>query len=514
MRLTRRFFQIIFLLFFLYLFFQAVYPLESYIPPDLFLRLNPLAAVTTFIAERSFIATLIPALILLIMIVFLGRFFCGWICPLGTIIDLNDKILKKKKAKSKPSQYRRWRAWKFIIIVALLLAAIFSIQLIGFFDPIVILTRTLTTSLFPMLVNLVEASLELLMKVEWLEEPVYELYDLLHLSILPIEPHYFQSGTVFLLIFMGILLVGLITPRFWCRNICPLGALLGIFSKYRLLQRVVDSSCTNCGKCQRECKMDAIEDDFSKNSTIECIECMNCVATCPPKSIRYKFNWMIFRLPGHSSQVDLSKRQFIGSTIGGALAVGAVGADYVNREQKGKVIRPPGALEESRFLDRCLRCHECSRICATSGGCLQPALFESGLEGLWTPISVPRTGFCEHKCNLCGQVCPTGAIKKLELSEKQKMKMGTASFDKNRCIPWYRLENCLVCEEHCPISDKAIHFEIKKVIRPDGKEVQVKFPYVIEDRCDGCGICVTKCPLAGKAGIFVSNAGEIRADSV
>ncbi|MCI0512649.1 4Fe-4S binding protein, partial [candidate division KSB1 bacterium] len=374
-----------------------------------------------------------------------------------------------------------------------------------YFDPIVVLTRTLTTTIFPIFTFLIDSILQAAMKISWLEEPVYELYDILQGQFLPITPHYFQYSALYLLIFIGILSLDLITQRFWCRNLCPLGALLGLFSKYRLWQRVVDSSCTNCGKCQRECKLNAIEDDFSTYNPVECVDCMNCVVNCPPDQIHFKFKWRV-----SPAKVDLTKRQFIQSVAAGVMTVSVLKTGRLSRHEKGEAMRPPGSLEEAEFLDRCLRCHECTRICSTTGGCLQPAGLESGLEGIWTPISVPRTGYCEYNCNLCGQVCPTGAIRKLSIAEKQQMKMGTASFDKNRCIPWYRFENCLVCEEHCPVSDKAIKFEEKEIIRPTGEKVTVKFPYVREEKCVGCGICVTKCPLAGKAGIFVSNQGEIR----
>jgi MauM/NapG family ferredoxin protein len=209
-------------------------------------------------------------------------------------------------------------------------------------------------------------------------------------------------------------------------------------------------------------------------------------------------------------KIDLSRRRFIQSGIAGVVTVGAISTGLVNRIAKGKAIRPPGALEEEAFLDRCVRCQECVRICSTTGACLQPAFLESGLQGIWTPISVPREGYCEFNCILCSEVCPSGAIYKLDLEIKQKTKMGLAYFDKSRCIPWYKHIDCLVCEEHCPLPEKAIKFDSKEVVRPDGSRAVVKYPYVDETLCIGCGICVTKCPVIGEAGIFVTNAEEQR----
>jgi ferredoxin len=98
----------------------------------------------------------------------------------------------------------------------------------------------------------------------------------------------------------------------------------------------------------------------------------------------------------------------------------------------------------------------------------------------------------------------------LTLEEKKKTPMGLAHFDKNLCIPYARNEDCIVCEEHCPTPDKAIKFKIEDYKAADGTVRKVKYPYVIKDLCIGCGICETKCPLIGKAGIFVTPENEMR----
>jgi len=167
-------------------------------------------------------------------------------------------------------------------------------------------------------------------------------------------------------------------------------------------------------------------------------------------------------------------------------------------------------MEEDKFLDRCVRCGECIRVCSTSGGGLQYSSLEGGFEGIWTPILDPYTGYCEYNCNMCGQVCPTGAIHPLPLKERQKMIMGIAHFNKTRCIPWYYGENCMVCEEHCPLPDKAIKFREEEVTTIDGRRNNILLPYVDEETCIGCGICVNKCPVEGERGIYLTNAEEYR----
>jgi ferredoxin len=128
---------------------------------------------------------------------------------------------------------------------------------------------------------------------------------------------------------------------------------------------------------------------------------------------------------------------------------------------------------------------------------------ESGFEGMFTPRLVPRLGYCEFNCTLCGQVCPSNAIKRLDVKEKQSFVIGLAVFDKDRCLPFAKDESCIVCEEHCPTYDKAIKFKSIKVKDKNGSEIIIKQPYVIDSLCVGCGICENVCPLKGDAAIRV-----------
>lgn len=502
----RRISQLLFLSLFVLLFFQARFPYEAWLPADLFLRASPLVALTVMIASRAFVSTMILALVVLALTIPLGRFFCGWICPLGTVIDAGDHLIRRKRRPARQRDPLTWRSWKFFILAALMVAALFSTQFIWFFDPIALLTRTFTTVLYPAFSFLLGGLFNAAFKLHFIEDQVYSLYDAAQAGgLLPTQqPRMFENVAI-ALIFAGIIGLGLVSRRFWCRNLCPLGALLGIFSKYRLTRRLVSDACTKCSICQRECKMNAIEDDYSVNNTVECIECAECVAVCKPRAVSYTLG----RNHGEN-RIDLTRRRLLQASAAGAAGLMLFKTTAAARIRKGQALRPPGALTEEQFLDRCIRCQECVKICSTTGACLQPALTETGIEGLWSPVSVPREGYCEYSCNLCGQVCPTGAIQPLTLAEKQKSRMGTAYFDKSRCIPWYRQEDCLVCEEHCPLSDKAIKFDIREARGPDGQMRVVKFPYVVEDLCIGCGICENKCPVVGAPGIFLTAAREIR----
>ena len=504
---TRRFVQIVFLFFFVFLFLRARYPYEVKLPSDIFLRFSPLAPLFYFIDTLHLPLFFWPALVILLLTPFLGRFFCGWICPLGTTIDVSSKILKSPSNRvSKKWAKLRWI--KFGVLSAALIGAIFSLNIWGYFDPLATFTRMVTVIFYPFFTFVMEKILVLGGKIPLLESFVYSIYDWYKTVVMPENQPILMGTFGIILLILFILGMEKISRRFWCRNICPAGALLGLLSQFRFYERIVANSCPGCKKCFVECKMNAIpEDNIPETNKIECIQCFNCGEKCPPKakSITYRFKWK----PYHS-QPDFARRQFIGSIAAGVATYGIFGFASPNKKESSNMIRPPGALPEDEFLDRCIRCLECVRICESNGGCLQPSGFDHSLLDLWTPVAKMREGYCEYNCNLCGQVCPTDAILPLPLEVKQKTPIGLAHFDKNLCIPYSRNEDCIVCEEHCPVPDKAIKFDLKEVVLPDGSIRKVKFPYVDISLCVGCGICEYKCPLPGKPGVFVIRENEKR----
>ncbi len=127
----------------------------------------------------------------------------------------------------------------------------------------------------------------------------------------------------------------------------------------------------------------------------------------------------------------------------------------------------------------------------------------AGLEGFWTPLLTPRLGYCDYSCNTCGQVCPTGAIPRLTLEEKHAQVIGTAYIDRNRCIPWTDSRSCIVCQEVCPLPEKAIVLDEVEAVTGDNETVRVQRPRVIRERCLGCGLCENRCPLKSQAAIRV-----------
>jgi polyferredoxin len=477
--------QLFFLLFFTYLFFRAAYPLSSWIPVDLFLRADPLLALATTFSSREVVLKALPALILVVLTVLFGRFFCGYICPLGTLLDLSNSLIHTRK----PRFIEGLRKFKFYLLIAVLVASIAGVNLIYFFDPLIILTRTYTIVFYPLAIFITNLSLDGI-------RPLADYMGWIELTYLYYFQPFFYMGIITGIIFAGIVVLNLISPRFWCRYICPLGALLGVCSRFGIFKRVVNDRCTSCMKCKEMCPMGAINDEPQKVQGNECLQCRTCRLICPKDAISFKPVYSPFH-EDVNTKLGVTRRGFLYSLSGG-LASGFFFFNHpLRRTRKDTLIRPPGAIPEEQFLNSCIRCSECMKVCITST--LQPSLLEGGPEGLWTPRACLRYAACEQTCNLCGKVCPTQAIRDLDLEEKKHARIGTAVILKEKCLVWEQDKVCLICDEQCPYN--AIVF---KTI--DGQ----RRPFIIENKCNGCGLCEHKCPIEGEAAIVVKPLGEMR----
>ncbi len=481
----RRIIQLLFLGFFLYLFFSARYPLDSFIPVDLFLRADPLVAVVTSVASRELAPhLLLPAVLLLLTLVF-GRFFCSYLCPLGTVLDLSMGLFSRARMRFAESL----RSLKLYLLIGLIAAALAGANLLYLLDPISILTRTCAVLLYPLTVLFANLSLDVL-------RPAAREMGWITLTYLNVDQPLFSTALLTAAIFTGIVMLNLITPRFWCRYLCPLGALLGLFSRFGIFKRVVNSRCSYCAKCQAMCPVGAITDDPRTVKAGECLQCRTCRVICPAEAISFKAIYSPFRQDA-TLALDMRRRGFLLACSGGLAAGYLFTADPIKKARPDALIRPPGAIPEDDFLTACIRCGACMKVCITNT--LQPSLFDSGVAGLFTPKALLRYAACEQTCNLCGRVCPTQAIRDLDLEEKKYAKMGTAVILKEKCLVWEQDKACLICDEQCPYN--AIVFKMV-----DG----VRRPFVLENKCNGCGFCENKCPVEGGAAIVVRPLGEMR----
>ena len=497
--------QGLFLLTFLWLFLQTESKGANELgyPVKIFLDADPLIFITTILSSREWYQTFYLAILVIVATVFLGRVFCGWICPLGT---LNNAVGSIKKRRLKTSTVN-WYRFKYYVLIFLLVSSLFSLQLTGIVDPISLLIRSFSLAVYPLVSYATSATFDAFYNanIPFLVNVSEFIYSILKKIFLPFQqPFYLQSAFVGFL-FLLILGMNLVERRFWCKYLCPLGGLLGILSRYAFLRRSVSEDCDGCGACAHACQGSATPDREERWKSTECVYCMDCDDLCPRNAVHFGF---LRKQP--VAGMDLGKRRVIGSILTGLIAVPLMRITPLARAgvSDPKLIRPPGSLEEKEFLRRCVKCGECMKVCITNG--LQPTLLEAGLEGIWSPVLVPRIGYCEYRCTLCGQVCPTGAIKKLELPEKNKVKIGLAMIDKGRCLPHAHATPCIVCEEVCPTPTKAIWFEQVRVKNRERKERILKLPRVDLELCIGCGLCETKCPVLGQPAIYVTSVGESR----
>lgn len=501
----RRLIQTLFLLLFLWLFLstESRGANELGYPVKVFLEADPLLYLTTVLSTRQFYSPFLLALLVLLTTVLLGRVFCGWICPLGTLHNLAG-CLQKRKCPEIPV---RLYTGKYLLLVFLLVSAAFSLQLTGLADPLTLLIRSLTLAVYPLIHYATTSVFDTVYtwNLPVLSTPSEFLYGLLKKGVLSFQQPHFQQAVFLGLLFFGILALNLREKRFWCRYLCPLGALLGLCSRYALLNRSVSEECNGCGACGQVCPTGAAPDAQEKWRKSECLLCMNCDDVCPRNAVSFGFS----RKPSGAA-LDLGKRQVLGSIIAGMVAAPLLKVSPLKKAAAAepRLIRPPGSLEEVDFLRKCIKCGQCMKVCTTNG--LQPTLLEAGLDGIWSPVLIPRIGYCEYRCTLCGQVCPTGAIRKLSLEEKATVRIGLAMIDKGRCLPFAHATPCIVCQEVCPTPEKAIWFETVPVKNRAGQTLTLRQPHVDLELCVGCGICEAKCPVLGQPAISVTSIGESR----
>jgi len=543
-------------------------------PVDWFFQLDPLVALGTILSTHTLYWPLLWALVTVILTIIVGRFFCGWVCPLGSLhhfVGLLARRNKKTPQKIQLNRYRKAQGIKYFVLVVFLAMAAFpsmaAILQTGLLDPISLITRSFNLVLVP----IADRSA----------------------NLISVPQRFYEGAWLVFVLFVTAVLLNLVIPRFYCRFICPLGAMFGVIDRlaiWRIGKKPIE--CVDCRLCQRDCEGGC---EPAGNIRIsECVLCFNCLDGCKHKVIGYQ---TMLSAAGEITNPDISRRGFALSLVNGLFALGAIRlANELGSNWYHKVIRPPGALPEEEFLKRCVKCSQCMRVCPTN--VIQLAGFQGGLENLWTPVLNMRIGSsgCQLNCVACGQVCPTSAIRPITLQEKKgtgqfaefgPIKIGTAFVDRNRCLPWAMDKPCIVCEENCPVSPKAIFTreefvtirdgiltvkefrantieiietpalrrgrfatgdyycatpvlscesknggqrrkitantensieifsdrKFDKIPAPGSKiEVQIRLqrPYVDIDKCIGCGVCEHECPVSGKKAIRISAVGETR----
>jgi ferredoxin-type protein NapF len=451
---------------------------KTRIAPEAFLVLDPLVALSTALAARSWVSSLLFAGLILAICVLIPRGFCGYLCPLGTLIDLFDWGIASRFSNLKIPDNGWWVHLKYYLLTGVMVAALCGVLLSGFVSAIPVLTRGMLYLFDPVQTGFM---------LGWHQVPS------MHLG------HWFSIG-----LFLLVLGLGFLRPRFWCRYVCPSGAIFSLANVFRWNERKVSPDCIHCNKCVTACPFDAIKPDFTTRTT-DCTLCQTCGGVCPTEAIQFvpRLDGMALKLANvpPTNETALGRRGFLATGIGMvAGVVGGVSAGWATKsfgarlddQQSLKPVRPPGSVEESRFLEICIRCGECFKVCPNH--VLQPLAFEQGLEGLWTPYAELDWAGCDSSCNACGQVCPTEAILPLPLEEKRVTKMGLAIVDSGACLPHVGAEACQLCVDECRAAGyQAIEFTRVRTERADGGMDEWLAPVVLGDKCVGCGLCQMRC---------------------
>lgn len=457
------------------------HPMDAWIlkvlPASLLLRMDPLVATVVLGGMRTSVQILFLAFVTLGISVLLGRVFCGWVCPLGSLFDFVGFWLRRARVPFEgPSP--SWFRLKYYLLAAILCFALLGgmSPLIGL-DPIVLITRTAATVLGPLLRHSSELS--------WtVGAPVGTRGALIDL------------GT--LLLFIAILAATTRLSRIWCRTACPLGAYLALGSRHAALRRQTQD-CIHCNICSQHCPTGAIS--FTNPEVYnesECIKCFACSEECPVDANFFALRSPLPAFMPSYAPVSLERRALVGTAVSAVAAAPALQLAAGEPGSAKTLLRPPMSREERDFLTSCIRCGECMKACPT--GILKPSGLENGLRALWTPVMVPTEGECKQGCNACSQACPTDAILKYAIEDKYRFKAGTAVFDTSRCISFTENKYCSECVRACPTQaitttqgwtpEDPSHGS--DMPAPAG-QTPARPLAIVFDRCVGCGACEKSC---------------------
>lgn len=481
---------------------------DAYINSVLYMQFVP--SLLKFLSQMSF--AVIGFLVVFGITLVYGRVYCSSVCPLGTLQDMitwsnrktvkNKRKLRKFHKYSKPKNILRYS----ILVITIIGALAGGAFLLTLLDPYSNFGRFVTTFIKPIAIfgnNSLSKLLES-MNLFW---------------VYPAENrHMYATSFIFPLIMLGLVVwLSLKHGRLYCNTVCPVGSFLGFISKFSMYKITIDTnSCNHCGDCVTSCKASCINSKTQEVDFTRCIGCFNCFKACDKNSFYFRNTWFGKTKEAKASEEikletpDLGKRGFMAGMLAASTWMmgftSKPGLDSLKVEKKivatkpstVEVIReypvtPPGSKNTDHFNSFCTACSLCVTACPTK--VLQPSFFEYGLIGMLQPRMDYITGFCNYECKICSEVCPTGAIKLIDLlKEKQTVQMGIAQFVKENCIVETERTDCGACSEHCPT---------KAVDMVPFEDTGLFIPEVTDEICIGCGACEFACPTIPYKAIYV-----------
>ena len=430
-------------------------------------------------------------LFVILLTLMFGRVYCSAICPFGILQDILLRISNRKKKKwefryKKPLNILRYSILGITVLV-FISGSILAIDLLDPYSNFGKITSNIFRPVIILINNLFAGILE--------KADIYLLYPV-SLKNLSIPAIVFSFLLLFCIVWMT-----LKRGRLFCNSICPVGALLGILSKYSLYKIKIDESvCSNCGLCSLKCKAECID---TKNKTIDysrCVGCFNCLTACRSNGIKLEFLPISGKNLKQKNKISKNRRYLIGGMLSGFLALPGITSLAQNRKGRGlgrkrssneikktTPVTPPGAISVEHFTQYCTACHLCVSACPTN--VLVPAFTEYGLKGFLQPVMNFKNSYCNYDCIVCSEICPTGAILPLTADKKKETQIGISHFVRRNCIVITDKTDCGACSEHCPT--KAVDM----VLHRNGLYI----PKVTPEICIGCGACEYVCPANPKA---------------
>lgn len=426
---------------------------------------------------------------------FFGRIYCSVICPLGIMQDGFGWIGKRSK-KNRYTYSKANNLLRYTLLLLMVVAIIVGIgSFVALLAPYSAYGRIVQSLLAPVWMwgNNLLAS--------WAE--AHESYAFYNVDV------WLKGGVTLVIAIITLIALAILAwrnGRTYCNTICPVGSVLGLLSNYSLFRPVIDTAkCNSCGLCARNCKSACID---SKSHTIDysrCITCFDCIGKCNKHAISYTYrrDHRVTKENVESGGVNDSRRQFltVSAVVATAAAVKAqkktvdgglaIIADKKIPKRKTKIV-PPGTESIRNLESHCTACQLCVSVCPN--GVLRPS---TDLDSLMQPESSYERGYCRPECTKCSEVCPAGAIRKIDKAEKSSIQIGHAVWVKDNCVPLTDGVECGNCARHCPVG------AITMVASEPGIEGAVKIPVVNTERCIGCGACENLCPSRPFSAIYV-----------
>lgn len=431
-----------------------------------------------------------------------GRVYCSVICPLGTLQDIFAKFGKMSK-KNRYSYSPALNVWKYTLFGVMIVAIIFGIgSIVGVLAPYSSFGRIVHSLFAPVWLwgnNLLAGYAERI-----------ESYSFYSTEI------WLRSFAVFITAIVTLVALAILAwrnGRTYCNSICPVGTLLGFLSRFSLYRPTIElAKCNSCGLCARNCKASCIDSKSHKIDYSRCVSCMDCIGKCHKNAIKYTYKRENVEVIAPAVETiniskeethDTSRRNFLGlmAFMGGAALMEAAektvdGGLAVIEDKKipnrSKHISPPGSKGHVNIASRCTGCQLCVTVCPNQ--VLRPS---GNLENFMHPIASYERGYCRPECTKCSEVCPTGAIQKIDLAEKSSIQIGRAQWVKENCIPLTDGVSCGNCERHCPVG------AIQMISSIAGDDESLKIPAVDTEKCIGCGACENLCPSRPFSAIYV-----------